>query len=869
MTSIPETVRTQVDSLAELIKKKKEISFEDAAKKLKLPKATIESWATFLEEEGIISIKYKFTTPFFIYKELKKELITPDMVPFIKVDEVSKLLKEVPILLKEKKFNKAKQIQEKIREILINLPDEFKSEHSDLVSNISEIEKKMNTVIMDFMAKGANYEQKLNEYNYIDKEFGDRVKKLKNIALQTKKALEKPGELPVYEEKAIETEDVRQMLGRVDYLLNKIKECETEEDYDKINALFSELNPRMKGLRNRLKSEIGMEKSLDDRLNKELDLADILFARIKGNMKKNDVELARKDIIKAYNLLTQIYFLLKTIFDEEKLIEKKEIIKAELNYIEPFFKKAYEYMKENKFESAKHIYTQIEEKYLGLPAEFIEKRKALKIDLIKLNRDLAIGMTELTEKQLKSKMAAINKLAKDTLNFINRNDVYSATKVYERIEQIYKDFPQGYLDEKTKLQYRVLELQEKLISKKRMLFFIDLQKKTKDIHSCLNKIQNLLANRKINESINLYQKVRKIFATLPQGFLPEKTDLQNRILDTYRQILYNKTNVKMHEVLEKSKQIDRLLKTIHGFVAKNDIASANKVYNEVEQVYKDLPDGFLIEKSELQNRILKISEEIGKSLDVISSRDFNAKCEKTERIMKNVVEYIKKKDFDLAFAEYEEGINIYNQFPPGFLKRKTEMRERLLNIYKDVMRGTDAMMLSKKDSITVKKYEEILQLLVRMHHHIENREFDLLEANYDHLIELYNDMPIGFLQQKTKIIDEIMDMHKKFELLGLIKKAENNVKNRNFEELSLQLTGIYNLYNELLNRSNQDIQLLNYIYEKYSQYFSFLQETDKQMIKDPRQHTKTANLDKFRERISTTEKRLSNINLEYVKPFKT
>lgn len=869
MANIPETVRTQVDSLTELIKNKKEISFEDAAKNLNLPMSTIEAWATFLEEEGVVSIKYKFTTPFFVYKK-PKERIASDIAPLVAIDEISKLLKEIPPLIKNKKFNEAKQKQQDIKQLLANLPDEFKSEHSELIANIKEIEKKMDMLIMDFMSKGVDYEEKLNEYKYIDKEFEDRVEKLKSIASITKTALEKPGELPKYEEKIVSKEDINQMFNRVEFLLGKVKEYEKNNEYDKIEDTFLELNTRIKNLKTQLKSEIGLEKSVDNRLNTDLIDVDGLFERIKENLEKNNIEGAKTDIIKIHDLLKQIHFLLKTLFNEKKLIEKKEIRKAELDYIEPLFKKTYDYIKEGKFESAKQVYNQIEEKYRILPEEFLEKKKILKIDLIKLNRDLALGISEVTGKQLKAKINLINKLMKDTLNYIKKNDIFSATKAYDEIEGLYKEIPEGYLDEKTKLQNSILQLQEKLISKKRTIFFIDLQNKTKEIHSNLNKIKNSMMKGKIAESIDIYQKVREIFATLPQGFLPEKTDLQNRILDVYRQILYNKTNAKTQEVTQKSKQIDDLLKTIPNFVAKNDIGSANRVYEQVEQIYKSLPEGFLIQKSELQNKILKMSEEIAKRLDALSSKDFDIKYKRIEKMMKGVQDYIKKKDFDLAFAEYEEVVNIYNQLPPGFLRRKTELREKILSSYKNIMRGTDVMLLDKRDSVVAKRYDEMLQLLVRMHQYIENREFDLLETSYGHLTELYNNMSIGFLQQKTRIVEEVVNMHKKVELLERLRKAEGSIRQNNFEQLAKDLNDMYNLYTEMTGKSYEDRELFNYVYNTYSRYLGFLQGKGKAYrIKSPQRAFGMSDVSRFREKLSTTEKRLSGINLEYVEPVRT
>ncbi len=67
-------LRTIADELLELVKKSRKISVEDAAKKLKMPLATIQSLVDFLVEERVFGIEYKFTTPYiYLYREGIKE----------------------------------------------------------------------------------------------------------------------------------------------------------------------------------------------------------------------------------------------------------------------------------------------------------------------------------------------------------------------------------------------------------------------------------------------------------------------------------------------------------------------------------------------------------------------------------------------------------------------------------------------------------------------------------------------------------------------------------------------------------------------------------------------------------------------------
>jgi len=67
-----EELKTEVDAFLELVKKYRKMSLIDAAKEMNVPVQTIQLWADFLVEEGILGIEYKFTTPYVFILEEKK-----------------------------------------------------------------------------------------------------------------------------------------------------------------------------------------------------------------------------------------------------------------------------------------------------------------------------------------------------------------------------------------------------------------------------------------------------------------------------------------------------------------------------------------------------------------------------------------------------------------------------------------------------------------------------------------------------------------------------------------------------------------------------------------------------------------------------
>jgi predicted ArsR family transcriptional regulator len=58
-----EVIKTGVDELLELLKTVSKISIADAALKLGVSPALVQSWVDFLVEEEIVGVEYKFTKP--------------------------------------------------------------------------------------------------------------------------------------------------------------------------------------------------------------------------------------------------------------------------------------------------------------------------------------------------------------------------------------------------------------------------------------------------------------------------------------------------------------------------------------------------------------------------------------------------------------------------------------------------------------------------------------------------------------------------------------------------------------------------------------------------------------------------------------
>jgi len=883
MADGPKTVKTEVDSLLEFVRNKKEVSFEEAARFFTLPLATIEAWASFLEEEGMVSIKYKFTTPYFVYKDTTIKKFAP-VSPFVIVDELANLSKEIPKHVESKDFEKAKQKTLEMRSKMATLPAQFVSENEELVGSMHDIQKKLDLIVYDIATKKSTLEDKRGELARLQQELAKKLDKMKAIAQsskteadrQARAALESMGESP--DDMPHEKRDIKELIFGLANLLNKLSQAREKNELEKAEQLYMELMTTVRSLERCVEDECGLDAPAKKKIDKGLEAVDKLMEDFSSLLAKGDVAGAIAKLASIDETFRDIVFLLRTIYDEKKLIEKKEGVRTELENIEPLLSRVYVYIKNGQFEQAKELYKEIEEKYVMLPTEFIEKKNALKKDLIKLNKDLALSIAEKSKIELDAKGKAIRKLLKEASANLSKNRIQEATEAYDQVEALYNELPEGFIDDKIKIQHIILELQEKLLNRKKEIYFSDLKFKSAKIEGMLSEINKDIILRRPQEAISVYQKLRYIFGTLPEGFLEEKTVLQNKVLTIHREILAMRTQWAMDEMRTKSDKINEILIKANQMVLRNDIAGASRLYDEIEDIYRSLPDGFLVKKTELQNRILQISGEISKRLDRLSGVEMQRKGEMLKKQTKTIQNYLKKGENDLALAEYEEMVDLYNQLPSGFIEKKMKLRGEMLNLYRSIVTSTDALLIEDLSPETKKKYDEMLKVLVKMHHHIDANEFAILPTLYERINELYNSLPVGFVNQKIKIVNEIIRMFRKIQMYQLCLDLQTFVRRRDFEGLRSSLEQIYNSYNELLDQSREDLPLFNFVYGRYFTYHKILEEEHRIKgsilriampgeVEKPVLPENQQAITVLRDKISKAEGHVSDLNFEFVRPI--
>ncbi len=291
MTQIP-LLKTGVDRLVSLVKEKKRISVPQAAKELGVSPVVVEEWADFLEEDGIISIDYKFATPWLIERKLKK-------------GDIEKKVKE---------FNGKKDIIVRKSESLLGFLDkegegiakiknEFKKMREEIHSETGNVQKELKEL--------ERYEELKNKVDgrikKQDQAFADKINKMGGQVIRAQKKYsellkEIDSEGKIIKTERLKTDSIRKT---EEALKQKIKKIESSVDIvkQKIKSEDTHINGLESHIENMKKLAESTKKTITEQKNKMLSLA-------------NESKEHEKKIL---NLQREI---LKKVFDRSEVINE-------------------------------------------------------------------------------------------------------------------------------------------------------------------------------------------------------------------------------------------------------------------------------------------------------------------------------------------------------------------------------------------------------------------------------------------------------------------------------------------------------------------------------------------------------------------
>ncbi|MBI3051994.1 hypothetical protein HYY74_06075 [Candidatus Woesearchaeota archaeon] len=639
MADKPTKITTEADLLMNLLKEVNEISLDEAAKVLGIPSATLENWANFLEEEHLLSVKYKFTTPYLVYSE-----------PGSSQKHVQEKF-ERPMPKEEEEEDYNKSVLKRTEELVQKVDTELRrGDFSNVKASLPEL-----------LAKTKSYQGTV--------------------------------QLPAGQKEA-----TAKQLGELDSLLQKANYAAETGRYDEASRLYSRIHR---------------------------DLKELIFS------------------------LKQVYS------DVERQKQRKEEASADIKVL---LDRAYASIGQGNVKDASRLYAQLRELHQRMPSDFARRKLEVERDLLKLNKDLSNVIDRKSLEEMREGTKKIVALIRVCEDANKKGQIARAEEAYYEMKKLFEQLPSGFYRERKALEQKILILFGNLSRIRKELLSREYLAKSSKVHSLLAAIQEDVKAGRVKEAIDKYHEAKATYDSIPKAFVREKLIIFDRLMPAHHSLSQAYAEAAGRELKEKSAQIVQLIRRMQDESAQGKIEDAGSTYEGLKRLHASLPEGFIAEKIDLQNAIIRSYEAVLSKAGSYMAADIHSKLVALDRKVAEAGRYLRAGRLELAEEMYSEAASDYARLPQGFDYQKSIARKKVLELYRELMLRTDHKILASTTSEVNGMYHEILKLLIEAKHHMEARQFGLLEPDYHKVRKVFNELPLGFVQEKLRLWESVAEL---------------------------------------------------------------------------------------------------------------
>lgn len=216
-------IETGVDKLIALLEKKKDLSIPEAADMLGVPRVVVEEWAAFLEEEGLISIDYKFATARLKLKKLTERETKRKTQEFIGKKEGFLRQLESTLSYINKEQDWLDKLKKEFEGLTAEVGEEVKSIEGEL-KTLEKFEKLKTGLDKDIVLQEESFKKKVQhigqELEEKKKTYGEFLRHIKEEEVSLDK--EKDTAVALLEEEDKLSKELKKINAWIDSLNRKI-----------------------------------------------------------------------------------------------------------------------------------------------------------------------------------------------------------------------------------------------------------------------------------------------------------------------------------------------------------------------------------------------------------------------------------------------------------------------------------------------------------------------------------------------------------------------------------------------------------------------------------------------------------------------
>ena len=217
----------------------------------------------------------------------------------------------------------------------------------------------------------------------------------------------------------------------------------------------------------------------------------------------------------------------------------------------------------------------------------------------------------------------------------------------------------------------------------------------------------------------------------------------------------------------KESEASPLIENIKASLAKGNIEQAEQAYL---QLWHILSQQRLKWNKELYGQLLMLSRQFSSVLSQ-SYNDVKRKSEHINELISRARAALQQGRKEAPFKLYSEIQEIFSSIPSAFFEEKRIIEAQIADFYKELKGTTDNELLKRVYALIA----EINQLIDKINNAIRANDMINATVNYNRCIELYNQVPEGFLRHKNSIGMRLLEIYRSLSIYNEISSLQKQL----------------------------------------------------------------------------------------------
>lgn len=209
------------------------------------------------------------------------------------------------------------------------------------------------------------------------------------------------------------------------------------------------------------------------------------------------------------------------------------------------------------------------------------------------------------------------------------------------------------------------------------------------------------------------------------------------------------------------------LESVKSLLAKGNIEEAEHSYVEL---WRTLLQQKLKWSRDIYEELLMLSRQFLVELNKAYA-DVKKKADYINDIIKKARASIQEGKKDLSYKMYAQAVEMNNSIPNVFFEEKKFVQEHITLLYNELRRATDNELINRVYALV----HELNQLIDKTNLSIKSNDFSSAILSYNKLIDVYNQVPEGFLRDKASLGIRILEIYKSLSIQSEILSLQKQI----------------------------------------------------------------------------------------------